>query len=183
MNSGEPRVLGEGRFLRLVDRHGWEYVERRNTTGIVVVVAVTPADEIVFVEQHRAPVGSVVVELPAGLAGDISGTEEESLEEAARRELVEETGYDARHLERLMSGPVSAGLSSELVTLFIARDAVKVGEGGGDQSEKIDVHVVPLAHAESWLATRRQAGAMIDAKVYAGLWFAERARRSVGRRA
>ena len=69
-NSNGRRVLGEGRFLRLVDDHTWEYVERRNATGVVAIVAVTPAGELLLTEQHRPAVGTAVIDLPAGLAED-----------------------------------------------------------------------------------------------------------------
>ena len=67
--------LGRGRYLRLVRSNGWEWVERTNVTGVVVIAALTPADEILLVEQFRPPVGQSVVELPAGLAGDIDADE------------------------------------------------------------------------------------------------------------
>ena len=91
----ELKVLAEGRHLRLVSRGRWEYVERPKVTGIVIIVAVTRENNVVLVEQNRPPVGGRVIELPAGLAGDIAGSESEAMEEAARRELLEETGVVA----------------------------------------------------------------------------------------
>ncbi|TNF23955.1 MAG: NUDIX hydrolase [Deltaproteobacteria bacterium] len=167
-------VLGEGRFTRLVRDAGWEYVERKNTSGIVIVVALTEAGELLLVEQHRPPVGARVVELPAGLAGDLAGQEDEALSVAAERELLEETGYVAHALERLTEGPLSAGLSTEVVTVFGARGAVKVGEGGGDHTEDIEVFAVPLGDVPRFLDERVAGGAMVDPKVYGALWFAER---------
>jgi len=165
-------VLGEGRFTRLVRERGWEYVERKNTSGIVIIIALTDAGELLLVEQHRPPVGSRVVELPAGLAGDIAGQEDEPLSAAAERELVEETGYSASALVELTAGPLSAGLSTEVVTVFGAVDVVKVGDGGGDHTEDIAVFPVPLAEVPEFLDARVAAGAMIDPKVYSALWFA-----------
>src|SRR5436190_21784999 len=88
-------VLYEGKFRRYVRRGGWEYVARRNVTGIVGIIAVTDDGKLVLVEQFRPPVGKNVIEIPAGLAGDVAGSEHEALAEAARRELLEETGYEA----------------------------------------------------------------------------------------
>ena len=82
-------VLGRGRFLRLVRRRDWEMVERAGVREIVVLVAVTPAGELLLVEQYREPVAATVIELPAGLVGDEPGREGEVMEEAARRELLE----------------------------------------------------------------------------------------------
>jgi ADP-ribose pyrophosphatase len=168
------RELHAGRHLRLVSRNGWEFVERPGVRGIVLVVAVTPRGGLLLVEQHREPVGARVLELPAGLAGDAGSPAGEPLEEAARRELVEETGWDAAEMERLTAGPPSAGVTSEVVTLFRARDLSRVGAGGGVDGESITVHEVPLADAESWLLGREAGGALVDPKVWAGLWFARR---------
>ncbi|HEV8239354.1 MAG TPA: NUDIX hydrolase [Thermoanaerobaculia bacterium] len=166
----EPEVLAEGRFLRLVRRRGWEYAERRHVTGIVILVAVTPDDELLLVEQHREAVGSTVIELPAGLAGDEPGHESESLEQAATRELLEETGWEAQSWERLSAGPPTSGVSNEVVTLMRARDLRH--HNGKAAEEGITVHTVPLAKLSSWLREREGAGTLVDPKVWAGLWFA-----------
>ena len=168
------RELHAGRHLRLVDRNGWEFVERPGIRGIVLVVGVTPGDGLLLVEQRREPVDANVVELPAGLAGDAESPADEPLEEAARRELVEETGWDAASMERLTAGPPSAGVTSEIVTFFRARGLSKVGPGGGVEGEAITVHEVPLAAVESFLAEREARGTLVDPKVWAGLWFARR---------
>lgn len=166
------KELHAGRHLRLVCRNGWEFVERPGIRGIVLVVAVTPGGGLLLVEQHREPVGASVLELPAGLAGDAGSPAGEPLEEAARRELVEETGWEAAEMERLTAGPPSAGVTSEVVTLFRARGLSKAGPGGGVDGEAITVHEVPLAGAEAWLLRREATGALVDPKVWAGLWFA-----------
>ena len=177
MSAGDPsEVLGAGRFLRLVRRRGWEMVDRPGVREIVVLVAVTPDGELLLVEQHREPVGATVVELPAGLVGDEDGHAAESLEDAARRELREETGWDCAALERLTAGPPSAGLSTEVVTLLRASGLVRRDAGGGAGDERITVHAVPVAEAPSWLRRREAAGTLVDPKVWAGLWFATRER-------
>ena len=170
-----PTVLHQGRHLRMLRRDGWEYVERVGARGIVVLVALTAEDRLLLVEQVRPPLGAPVIELPAGLAGDAAGSEDESLESAARRELLEETGYRAEALQRLTSGPISAGLSTEVIDVFLARPVARVADGGGDASEDIRVHAVPLSEAHEWLAARGAAGGLVDTKVYSGLYFAERA--------
>lgn len=168
------KELGAGRHLRLVTRNGWEFVERPGIHGIVLVVAVTPEGRLLLVEQRREAVDADVVELPAGLAGDAESPVGEPLEEAARRELVEETGWDASSMERLTAGPPSAGVTSEVVTLFRARGLSRVGPGGGVEGEAITVHEVPLGSVEAFLAERESAGALVDPKVWAGLLFARR---------
>jgi ADP-ribose pyrophosphatase len=167
-------TLAAGRFLTLVRKSGWEYATRRGATGVVGLVAVTRDGRLVLTEQFRIPVGRPVIELPAGLAGDVEGEERESLATAARRELLEETGYEAGRLEFLFEGPSSAGLTDEVISIFLAADLVKTGKGGGDATETIVVHEVPVAELLEWLAAKIKGGAMIDPKVYSALYFAHR---------
>jgi ADP-ribose pyrophosphatase len=169
-------VLHEGRFIRMVRRDGWEYVEHPGISGIVVVVAVTDDGKLLLVEQLRRPVQRRVLELPAGMVGDLPGQRDEDFTLAARRELQEETGYDAASFERLMAGPYSPGRSSDLYTFYRARGLRRVGEGGGDEHEDIVVHEVPMEGIDAWLEARSAEGLLIDPKIYAGLYF-------IGRRA
>jgi len=164
-------TIAQGRHASLISRDGWEFVHRTNTSGIVIVIALTPKGNVLFVEQFRPPVSAQVIELPAGLAGDIPGQENEALELAAHRELEEETGFRAARMRRLTSGPISAGLSDEIVTLFLAEELERVGTGGGDESESITIHEVPLTEVDSWLEGRSSEGVLVDPKVYAGLYF------------
>jgi len=164
-------ILGAGRYVRLVRRGRWEFCERTNITGIVVIVAVTDAGELVLVEQERAAVRARVIEVPAGLAGDEG---EESLEAAARRELREETGYEADRWERLCDATPSPGLCSEVVTFFRATGLRRTGPGGGDPTEGIVVRLLPIADPLPWLRAREDEGLLVDEKVYAALWFTAR---------
>ena len=162
-----------GCYLSLLERDGWEFVSRSNASGVVKLVAVTPESEIVLVEQYRKPVDAAVIELPAGLVGD-HGNPEETLFEAARRELEEETGYAAEHLDLLMTCPSSAGISDEVVSFVLATGLRRVGPGGGDDSESIEVLRVPLAQAGDWLAAQLAAGRLLDARIYAALYWLQR---------
>ena len=105
MSSAPPRgrVLAPGRYLTFVDDAGWEYVTRHGVTGIVVLVAITPAREIVLVEQYRAPVGKRVIELPAGIVGDVPGHERESLPSRRTASSLEETGFEASEMVELVA--------------------------------------------------------------------------------
>jgi ADP-ribose pyrophosphatase len=91
---------------------------------------------------------------------------------AARRELLEETGYYAERMEYLAEGPPSAGMSTEIITFFRARGLRKVDTGGGVGREKITVHEMPIAEARPWLASAVGRGCLVDPKVYTGLYFA-----------
>jgi ADP-ribose pyrophosphatase len=134
------------------------------------MIAVTPEGRLLLTEQLRLPVGRRVIELPAGLVGD-DAAPGESVEAAARRELLEETGYEPGRIIPLAYGPPSAGLSSELVWLVRAADLVKRGAGGGDPTEAITVHEVPTAELIPWLRRQEAASLLVDLKVYAALPF------------
>ena len=172
-----PRItLHNGKFLALVREGHWEYADRTNATGAAIIIAVTDARKLLLVEQFRIPVHARTIELPAGIIGDEPGTADEVHAEAARRELLEETGYDAGKIEALTHGPASSGITSETVTLFLATNLRRVGAGGGVGHEEITVHEVPLSEVHDWLEAKAKAGILVDPKVYAGLYF-------VGRRA
>jgi ADP-ribose pyrophosphatase len=170
--SQPKEILATGKYLRLVREGTWEYSERVGASGIVAMVPVTDAGEIVLVEQYRVPTKAFVIEIPAGLVGDKAGQEDEGLELAAARELEEETGYKAGTLRRLLEGPSSAGSSNSVITFFLATQLVKVGPGGGDEQEDITVHVVPIAGAMGWLDAQVKLGKILDPKIFAGLYFA-----------
>jgi ADP-ribose diphosphatase len=171
MSEIEKRVIADGKHIRLVARGKWEYAERKKVSGIVGIVAVTDDRKLILVEQFRAPVNARVIEIPAGLAGDIEGSEDEALEIAAKRELSEETGYEAKTMTRLTEGAVSAGMTSEVITLFRATGLARSGKGGGEGSEQIEVHEIPLDQVHVWIQQREKQGAIVDLKVYAGMFF------------
>jgi ADP-ribose pyrophosphatase len=171
----QTEVLYAGRWLRMMKRGRWEYAERTNPGGGVIIVAVTPQDCIVFVEQWREAVHSKTIEMPAGLVGDIAGNAGESAVAAAGRELTEETGYRAERVEFLMAGPSSAGMSNEIIAFVRAYGLVRESEGGGDSTEDIVVHEVPRAEAAGWLLQKSREGYSIDPKLFAGLYFLDHA--------
>lgn len=160
-------TLFEGRHMVFLRRDGWEYVEHRTAPEAAMIVAITARDEIVLAEEFRPPMNAPVVSLPAGLVGD-EGPEDAA--SAARRELLEETGHAAPRLEFLARGPGSAGQSSEMVSFFLARPAARVADQAGHDAGKIRVHVVPIAELPAWAAARETEGAVIDPKIWAGLY-------------
>lgn len=164
-------ILHKGKYLDLISEDGWEFVKRTNCSGIVVIVTVTKDGKALFVEQFRRPVRAQVIEWPAGLVNDKTPHDPESMETAARRELLEETGYEAGELALLAEGPVSSGLSAEIITFYQALDVTQKGPGGGDDTESIVVHEVPLREADLWLYEMGKKGYLVDPKVYVGLYF------------
>lgn len=163
-------VLGQGKYLKLINRGGWEYTERCLGSGVVVIVAGYQG-KILLVEQYRPSLGKKAIELPAGLVGDQTATSQEKLSEAAHRELLEETGYQAESMKWLFEGPTSSGLTNELVNFFLAENIQKVGQGGGDESENIVVHEIPLIELNSWISKKFKEGLTVDPKIYAGAYF------------
>lgn len=174
--KGKPCIteLHQGRFLRLVrDRH-WEYVQRVNSSGAAFIAAVTDAGELLLVEQERLPLQARTIELPAGMIGDDAGFADESIEASALRELEEETGYRGARAEILLSGPVAAGMTSEMLHLVRIHELQRVGDGGGVDGENIQVHRVPLTEIDAWLQARAAEGLLVEPRIYAALYFLTR---------
>jgi ADP-ribose pyrophosphatase len=171
--SNKPTTVYDGKFIRMVSRGGWEYATRPKISGIVGIIAVTDAGELILIEQHRPPLNATVIEIPAGLAGDVAGSEREPLVEAAKRELLEETGYRAKRMKQVAAGASSAGITDEIITLFLAVGLKKIEEAKGDGDEQITTRLVPLDKVEGWLKRQQRAGKQVDLKVYAALHFAQ----------
>jgi len=182
-------VAWEGRFIRCVlltyrDATGelrlWEAVERVNCSGIVVVIPVTAQGDFIFIRQFRPVLNRHVIEFPAGL-----NDRGESLQDAALRELVEETGFTSERIELLAEGPVSSGLSTEITTVYLAHDAYHApaelrAQFQPDESEDIEVFLVPIEQAYERLGAFTAAGDCIDLKMFG---FLERAKAVINNRA
>jgi ADP-ribose pyrophosphatase len=161
--ADDPReVMWQGKFITAVRRGRWEYVERAGRISAVVILAEF-GGKIVLVEQPRVPIGGRCLELPAGLIGDSAGPD--SVEDAARRELEEETGFVAEHVERLGDYFSSPGMVAESFTLVRATGLTRVGNGGGVDGEDIVTHLVPRAEIAEFVARKRAEGVGIDVKL------------------
>lgn len=171
----ELTVLGEGNYFDFVRLGRWEFIRPKAFTGVVLIIAITDDGKLVLIEQFRPPVGSQCVELPAGLVGDVPEHRGESLITAARRELLEETGFEAETMEIVFEGAPSAGSNTVVITFLLARGLRKVAAGGGDHSEDITVYEVPVEDVFGWIEKRRENGSLVDLKVFTGLFFANRA--------
>jgi ADP-ribose pyrophosphatase len=170
--SKEP--LWTGNFLRtvlirysahcnssnMVEARDWEAVERVNCDGIVGIVPINEKGEVILIRQFRPPVNNYVIELPAGLCDP-----GESFEEAAGRELIEETGYSAGTIKFLVRGPMSSGSSAELLTVFLATELTYVGIGKRDETENIEVIKIPCENLASSLLAMQSDDNLIDLKI------------------
>ena len=172
----------EGKFKRFVIENHWEFLERVNCWGIVAILAVTDDGKVILVEQHRVPVRKNVIEFPAGLADGANGNAGETLREAAKRELLEETGYAAKKMIFCTKGPISSASSSDIMAIFRAEGLRKVSKGGGDALESITVHEVPIDKIDRWLKRKEKEGKLVDSKVYAGLYLLNATGRRMKRR-
>lgn len=161
-------TLYSGRFLNMVREGSWEFCERVNQTGAVMIFALTPEMNVLLVEEFRPPIGKQSLCFPAGLSGDAGPESEEA---SARRELLEETGYAAETMQYLFTGPSSPGLTSESLSFYLASGLRKVAAGGGVDNENITVHEVPLAEIDAWLMAQDAAGISIDPRIFTGLYF------------
>ena len=157
-------IVWQGKYVVAKTRGRWEYVSRARGIRAAVIIAIEDG-HVLLVEQYRVPLGRVCLELPAGLIGDDDGAEDEPAEVAAIRELEEETGYTAAHMDDLGEFHSSPGMVSESFTLMRARGLCKVGDGGGTDSEDITVHRVPLSALPEFVAQRRALGHAVDVRI------------------
>jgi ADP-ribose pyrophosphatase len=159
-----------GRYLDVIWEERGEYTHNRRCRGVVLVIPVTTAREIVFIEQYRIALQAAVIEYPAGLVGDED--DDETFESAARRELLEESGYEAETLELVLRGPSSPGSSTEVVDFYIARGARRVSDKAGVAHERIRVHTIMLDDALAWLEAKAASGVLVDPRVQLGVYLA-----------
>lgn len=155
-------VMAEGSYVRLARRGRWEYAGR--VRGITAVVVIAEHDgKVILVDQPRAGPGCRCVELPAGLVGDTDpGATPES---TAIKELEEETGFTAERVEVLGEFYASPGMLSESFTLVRAHGVRRIGEGGGDEHEDINVHLVARGDIPNFLEQKRAEGFGVDVKL------------------
>jgi len=138
-------------------------VERREGRDVVVhapvaaVVAIDGDEQLTLVRQRRVPVGTSMLELPAGFIDD-----GEAPLEAARRELAEETGLHGGDWAELTAFFTSAGFTDERVQLFLATGLVH-GESSPDEDEELEIERFPLADVPGLI------GHVTDAKTLIGL--------------
>ena len=162
----ESRRLYEGRVVSLrADRvklpSGRSTVrEVVEHAPVVAIVALDGQGNVLLVRQYRLPVKQSLLEIPAG--GVDPG---ESAEEAAQRELQEETGQRAGRLERLCGFFASPGYCDEYMDLYLAT-ALEPSALAADADESIEVVRLPLSEALQLI----ERGEIRDAKTIVGLW-------------
>ncbi len=119
---------------------------------------------ILLERQYRHAAQSIMWELPAGRIDD-----GETALTAAKRELLEETGYTARHWKRILHFYVSPGFLDETMTIYLAR-GLRAGVAQPEADERIAVKFLPLSEAKRMALN----GTIRDAKTISGiLWLAQ----------
>ncbi|MDR2788080.1 MAG: NUDIX hydrolase [Candidatus Accumulibacter sp.] len=133
--------------------------------GAVVMIPMLDGGELVLERQFRYPQGRSLIEFPAGKVDP-----GESAEEAAKRELREETGLIAGEWRHLGVLHPCVGYSDERIEIFLARGLVRHGGQDLDRGEFIDLLQLTLEEA---LAAVRD-GEITDAKTIVALFWAEK---------
>jgi ADP-ribose pyrophosphatase len=141
--------------------------------GSVVVLAVdtktNPDDPgILLIRQYRHAAGKLLLELPAGRIEP-----GEKYVPAAKRELIEETGYRAKRWSKLVHYYASPGFLSEAMNIMLAED-LTLGEATPEDDEKIELHMTPLSEVLRMIAE----GKIEDGKTLIGVLLYASKRRS-----
>ena len=162
-------VIYRGRVIQLVrevlaTRQGRMIRETVLHPGAVVIVPLLDQSHVVFVRQYRRAVGRWLLELPAGTLD--SGEHQAA---CARRELREETGWNARHLRRLGRFYAAPGFISEQLTVFLATSLTKVAS-----HPEPDELVTPVILTCREALAKIRTGAICDAKSIIGVLWAQR---------
>ena len=130
-------------------------------------VAVVPfiGDDIILIEQYRAAADALVLEIPAGRLDPTDSDREQ----AARRELLEETGFTARELTHLTDVWTAVGFSDEVITIMAAT-GLTMGQAAPDGPEEraATIHRIPFIDA----VRRVVSGEIKDSKTIAGIMIA-----------
>ena len=141
--------------------------------GSVVIIAVDDSKnardpEIVFERQYRHAAGQLLIELPAGTRDP-----GEAPLAAAKRELIEETGYRAKKWTMLVKYFASPGFLGEWMQIYVAQD-IRPGESALEEDENLEVFRMRLSEAMKLVA----AGKIHDGKTLIGLSLYAQARRA-----
>ena len=157
------QIEWEGKYIRVVRDGTWEFVERCGGVHAVVILAEHDG-KVVLIEQVRVPLGNrKCLELPAGLVGDEDA--DATIEDTAIKELEEETGFTAQRVERIGEFFSSPGMVAEGFTLVRAHGLSRIGDGGGNEHEEIEVHFVSRADIPAFVERKRAEGCAIDVKL------------------
>lgn len=147
------KTVYKGRYLKVIKKEFltktgkkkfWECVKRKDA---VVIFPLTNKKEVILERIYRLPIDSFVIELPAGLLDK----KNETPKEAAKRELLEETGYLAKKLILILKRPADPAVISNNLFCFFAPDVELKKKTKTEDTEEIEVLKVPLKKLVSFL--------------------------------
>ncbi|TSC83214.1 MAG: ADP-ribose pyrophosphatase [Parcubacteria group bacterium Gr01-1014_19] len=171
LELGRDRVVYTGKWLKVIERKfrnkvtghkgTWEVVERPSRRPIALVGAVTTENELLLTKSYRVPLKKWTIEMCAGMIEESDASEEA----AARRELMEEMGYEVGEMKRLMCGPFNAGMQNDQLVIFLGWDAKKVREPQLEGGEDIKVVKVPIKRLIPFLLRPRK-NLLVDVKIF-----------------
>ncbi len=173
-------IMEKGRFLSLLSLSllhpdnkikSYECLERNSDKvfWIVSILPITKDGHVIMTRQYRAPIDRVQLELPAWCA---EVGMHDSLEEAARAELREETGYESEKLTHVAEFSSSAGMTSETVHGYIAENCRKVTDILSlDQNEYIEPVIVPYSEFDQLIFSELASGRTVDPKLLALMYY------------
>lgn len=144
------------------DKTGWQI--KRSVVrhrGSAVMMAVDDKNRVLLVRQYRLPANQYLWELPAGKTD-----EGESVLQAAKRELIEETGVRARKWKKLVSFFPSPGYVEEKMTIFLAMD-LTLGQSQPMEDERIETRWFTKKEMRDLIASNK----IIDAKTMVGFLY------------
>jgi len=166
----KSEVLMQGRAFK-IRRDTLKTPDNRETKfeiiehgGSVILIPINEHGEVLLVRQYRHAAGRDLLELPAGTRdGD------EPFEECAAREIREETGMEARRLEKVGEFYLAPGYSSEFMVVYLATE-LKPNPLEADDDEFLEVVKMPVKEA----MRQAEQGHVPDAKSLAALLLARR---------
>ncbi len=163
MRVSSRRELYRGRVIKLCiysveTPDGMKTREIVEHSGSVAVLAFLDDDHVLIERRYRAALDREIIEIPAGII-----ERGETVESAAVRELIEETGYKPRSIERLISFYPSPGYTNEIIHIVVARDLEYVGRPAADTSSEEKYMRIDKARIDDLLRMIR-GGEIVDGK-------------------
>ena len=179
LKIGRDRVVYHGKWLKVIERKfqnketgqkgTWEVVGRPSRRRIALIAAVTPENELLLTKSFRVPLKKWTIEMCAGMIEETDPSEEQ----AARRELLEELGYEVGEMKKLMSGPHNAGMQNDELVVFLGWDAKRVQEPRLEGGEDIKFVKVPIKRLMTFLLRPRK-NLLVDIKIFGLIPFLNR---------
>ena len=126
------------------------------------IIPLTKEDQVVMVRQYRHGTRQVTLEIPGGMV-----EEGDTAAQAARRELLEETGYEAGELSQLGVIDPNPAILNNRCTTFLAQNLTKLNSGNFDETEDIEVVLVPLKKIPKLI----QTGTITNSLIVVAFWW------------